>query len=240
MPIDKFIPVVDAELARAKAAMAGGAAPKDVYELLIKDGIGATEPEKATIRLAEKAPATGAANAPVTMHVFSDFQCPFCSRVLPTMAEVKKLYGAKLRVVWRNLPLPFHDKAPLAAEAALEAQAQKGDVAFWKMHDLLFDNQKTSGGLEREALESYARKLGLDAKKFATALDEGTHKKRVEEDKEAANAAGISGTPTFVIVKTGPGASASGYLVSGAQPTSKFKRVIDRALADAKPAGKTP
>ena len=86
-------------------------------------------------------PSKGPTKAPVTVQVFSDFQCPFCSRVLPTLAQIEKKYAGRVRVVWRNMPLSFHGDARLAAQAAMEAHAQKGDGGFWKMHDLLFANQ---------------------------------------------------------------------------------------------------
>ncbi|MBK8593896.1 MAG: thioredoxin domain-containing protein [Sandaracinaceae bacterium] len=71
------------------------------------------------------------------MVVFSDFQCPFCARLNPTVEQLMRAYPTQLRVVWRNLPLAFHPNAMPAAEAAMEASAQGGDRAFWQMYDLL-------------------------------------------------------------------------------------------------------
>jgi predicted DsbA family dithiol-disulfide isomerase len=106
--------------------------------------------------------------------------------------------------------------------AALEAFAQKGDAGFWKMHELLYANQSN---LDRVSLEAYAQKVGLDLTKFRAALDKNVHENAIKADESAAAAAGISGTPAFVI---------NGYHVSGAQPFSAFKKVVDRALEDAK------
>jgi protein-disulfide isomerase len=156
---------------------------------------------------------------------FSDFECPFCSRVNPTLAQIKEEYGDQVKVVWRNLPLPFHKKADLAAEAAHEVYVQKGDDAFWKFHDKVFANQKSEDGLTRPGLEKYAEELGADMAKFKAALDNRTHKARVEADKESANKAGISGTPAFAI---------NNYYLSGAQPFPSFKKLIDRALKEAR------
>ena len=233
-PVEKFAAVVDLELARAKGVLAKGAAPGDIYAAVTKDGQGPSEPEKRTIKVMAAAPAAGSPKAPVTIYEFSDFQCPFCERVGPTLTELKKAYGARVRVVWRNLPLPFHSDAHLAAQAALEAQAQKGDAAFWKMHDLLFENQRGEG-LKRPQLMEYAAKLGLDGKRFGEALDGGKHKARVDEDAQAAAQANISGTPAFVITSDAPAAdgTVAGYMLSGAQPLGKFKKLVERALSDA-------
>jgi protein-disulfide isomerase len=240
-PLEKFVAVVDEQLARAKALVAKGTPPAAVYDALLKDGFGPSEPEKKLISVMAKAPVLGSPKAPVTVYVFSDFQCPFCARVEPTLAELRKAYGPKLRFIWRNMPLPFHPDAPLAAQAALEAQAQKGDTAFWKMHDLLFEGQAREGGLKREALDDYATKLGLDAKRFAEALDTHKHQSKIDEDAKSAAKAGISGTPTFIITSEGESKDGvNGYLLSGAQPIAKFKKMVERALADSRAAKAPP
>jgi protein-disulfide isomerase len=123
----------------------------------------------------------------------------------------------------------MHPDAELAAEAALEAQAQQGQAGFWKMHDLLFAHQK-DGELARAALDGYASQLGLDMTKWAAALDGHAHKAQVDTDKAAADAAKFEGTPAFAI---------NGYVVSGAQPYARFRQLVERALAEGgKPAAK--
>ena len=221
-PFEKFKKIIDEEITKAQAMIAKGTKPEAVYEELIKNGKGAPEPEKKTLALPTSGPSKGPASAKVTMQIISDFQCPFCSRAEDTVAEVVKNYGDKIRVVWRDLPLDFHADAPLAAQAAREAFKQKGSDGFWKMHDLLFKNQKE---IKRESLEKYAGEIGLDMGKFKAALDNQTHKAVVDADKKAAQDAGIQGTPGFII---------NGYFINGAQPYPKFKKVIDRALAEAK------
>jgi protein-disulfide isomerase len=119
----------------------------------------------------------------------------------------------------------MHQDAALAAEASLEAYKQKGNDGFWTMHDLLFDNQEAPESLKPAALIGYASRMGLDLRAFRAALESRSHRTEVEADRAAAEAAGISGTPSFVI---------NGYFVSGAQPFAKFRKVIDRALAEAK------
>ena len=84
----------------------------------------------------------GKRDAPVTIVQYSDFQCPYCSRVEPTMDQVKSTYGPdKVRIVWKNYPLPFHQNAKPAAEAAQGVFALGGNDAFWKWHDTDFKNQ---------------------------------------------------------------------------------------------------
>lgn len=224
-PFEKFQKIIDEEVKHAQDLQAKGVKPADLYDTMIKDGKGAPEPEKKNVAVPANAPAKGKQDAKVVMQIFSDFQCPFCKRVEDTVSEVNKNYGDKIKIVWRNLPLPMHADAPMAAQASMEAYKQKGSKGFWDMHDKMFSAQGQPDALKRETLEKYAKELGLDENKFKSALDSGAHKAAVEADAKSANEAGISGTPAFVI---------NGYYISGAQPYPKFKKVIERALAEAK------
>jgi protein-disulfide isomerase len=221
-PFEKFQKIIDEEVQKFEAQK-GKVAAKDYYASLMKDAKGAPEPEK---KQAPPVPAgnayKGAKDAKVVIQQWSDYQCPFCSRVEPTVNEVQKTYGDKVKVVWRDKPLPMHADAPLAAEAGREALKQKGSDGFWKMHKKMFENQQK---LKREDLDGYAKELGLDMDKWKAALDNRTHKAAVEADDKAGTELGISGTPAFLI---------NGYYVSGAQPFPKFKKLIDRALNEAK------
>jgi protein-disulfide isomerase len=163
----------------------------------------------------------GPADALVTIVEFSDFQCPFCSRVNPTMATIMERYRGKVRVVWRNAPLPFHDNAVPAAEAAMEAMAQGGSAKFWQMHDVLFQNQNA---LTRPDLERYAQQINLDMTRFRRAMDQHTHQRAVEADNALARQIGANGTPNFFI---------NGKNLVGAQPVEAFVTVIDAELAEA-------
>lgn len=220
-PYEKFKSVVDEQLAKAEALVKGGVAKAAVYETVIKNGKSAPEPERKTVATTGTAPFRGAANAKVVVVEFSDFQCPFCSRVEPTIDELIKTYPGKIKVEWRNLPLPMHPDASLAAQAAREVFVQKGNDAFSKMRELLFKHQRDQDGLKRAALEGHAKSLGVDMKRFGKALDDGTHKAAIDADTKAANDAGISGTPAFLV---GP------YYVSGAQPIAKFKKLVDKII----------
>src|SRR5690606_34198074 len=138
-------------------------------------------------------PIAGEPDAKLTLVVFSDFECPFCARAVPTIKELQRAYGKDLRVVFRNQPLPIHSNAALAAEAALAAHEQG---KFWEFHDQLFSNAQA---LDRASLEKHAAAISLDLAKFKSALDSGKLKARVQEDAQAAVLAGVSGTPTFFI-----------------------------------------
>jgi protein-disulfide isomerase len=166
--------------------------------------------------------------AKVVVHEWSDFQCPFCGRVEPTVAQVMKDYGDRIKFVWHDLPLPMHADAPLAAQAGREAFAQKGPSAFWAFHDKMFSDQQH---IKREDLDAEATTLNLDMGKWKAALDGSTHTAEIEADKTAANSDSISGTPAFLVV---PNGAKQGYFNSGAQPYGGFKKAIERALADAK------
>lgn len=182
-------------------------------------GVQEDEPvERFKVPVTAAQPSKGPADAPVTIVAFSDFECPFCSRVVPTITELEKTYGNKVRIVWRNQPLPFHQSALPAAEAAMEAFAQGKSDKFWQMHDKLFANQKA---LSRPDLEKYAAELGLDVPKFKAALDANKHDAEIKADQEIGNNVGARGTPSFFI---------NGRSLRGAQPTEKFKELIDDEL----------
>ncbi len=222
-PFEKFKEVVDKQLAEAKKLVASGTPRAKVYEKIMETAKGPPPPETKEVADCKDCPYKGAANAPVVIHQFSDFQCPFCSRVEPTMTQLEEEYGSKVKIVWRNLPLEFHKQAPLAAEASLEAFAQKGNAGFWKYHAGLFEKQREPGALERAGLEKLAAEQGLDMTKFKAALDSHKHQAAVEADKKAAQAAGITGTPGFVVGK---------YWISGAQPYGQFRKLVELSLKE--------
>jgi protein-disulfide isomerase len=162
-------------------------------------------------------PAKGPAGAPVTVVEFSDFQCPFCARVNPTLAKIQETYAGKVRIVFRDLPLlNIHKNAGHAAEAAHCANDQG---KFWEMHDRLFANQQK---LAPADLKEHAVALGLDATAFNQCLDSGKYTAEWRRDSEEASKLGLSGTPAFFI---------NGRLISGAQPFDAFAQIIDEELA---------
>jgi protein-disulfide isomerase len=228
-PEEKFDKIIDEEIAKAQALIASGTKPTEVYAALTKDGKGPPDPEKKDLpkSLPTNDPARGNLNAKVTVHEWSDFQCPFCGRVEPTVAQMMKDYGDRIKFVWHDLPLPMHPDAPLAAQAGREAYAQKGPSAFWAIHDKMFSNQQK---IKRDDLDGYAKDLNLNMDKWKAALDGSTHTSEIDVDKKAGNDDGINGTPAFIVV---PGNATNGYYISGAQGYGKFRKLIERALSEA-------
>ncbi len=162
--------------------------------------------------------AEGAADAKVTLVVFSDFQCPFCARAETTLTQLQKDYGKDLRVVAKYNPLGFHAQAAPAARAA-EAAGKQGK--FWEMHDKLYQNNKALGDAD---LEGYAKALGLDLKQFRRDADSKATDERIAADIKQAKELGARGTPSFFV---------NGKILTGAQPLEKFKEVIDAEIAEA-------
>jgi protein-disulfide isomerase len=230
-PFEKFQALIEQQLALVKELKAKGITGARVYEFVTKDGQGPPRPETKEVPAPDaSAPFRGNPAAKVVIQEWSDFQCSFCARVQVTLRELEKQYPGQLKLVFRHLPLPFHEHASLAAEAAQEAFAQKGNAGFWSFHDALFAAQSQPEGLSRANLEELARRAGLDLVRFKAALDARRHEPKVRADAEAAVSAGINGTPTFVI---------NGYLLSGAQPTAAFSKLVRAALADTKKKSST-
>lgn len=228
-PGSEFVAMVDEEMKAAKDLLALGTPPSGLYDALVKDGQQPPDPERRDVPVLPAGdPARGSPTAKVTVHEFADFQCPFCVRAEPTVAEVVAIYGGRIRFVWHDLPLPFHADAKPAARAAREAQAQGGDRAFWRLHDRLLSEHAR---LSRADLDTEARVLGLNMAKWSAALDAEGHQAEIDADVHAAEALGIDGTPTFLVVPSG---AASGYLIVGAQPFAKFHKLIERALGEAR------
>ncbi len=222
-PLESFVTAIDTQLKVANALVAAGTPRARVYDEIMSHAKDADPPEEKAIPDATaNNPTRGPANAPIVIHEFADFQCPFCDRVEPTLGELEKAFPGKLRFVWHDLPLPFHEHALPAAFVAREARAEKGDAAFWKIHDLLFRDQKDEHAFTAQKFAEYASTLGLDPHKVEAAQTDSRFKSLIDQDKTIASNAKISGTPAFVI---------NGYFVSGAQPLSAFKRAVRYALA---------
>jgi protein-disulfide isomerase len=169
------------------------------------------------VEVAAEGPSKGESNAPITIVEFSDFECPFCSRAEDSVKKVMEVYKGKVRLVYRDFPLPFHGKAQKASEAALCAQDQG---KYWEMHERLFANQQA---LALPELKAHAKTLGLEGGKFDQCLDSGAKAPIVEASKKAGEAVGVNGTPAFFI---------NGRPLSGAVPFEQFKEIIDHELAN--------
>ena len=174
---------------------------------------------------ADDNPFLGNPNAKVTVIEFSDFQCPFCRKFYTdTLPQIKKDYidTSKIKFVYRDFPLSFHPGAVPAAEGAECARDQD---KFWEMHDAIFDEQGKLGSgtvqFTADDVKKWAANIGLNTSKFNQCLDSGKYKQEVEKDLADGSAAGVNGTPATFI---------NGRLVSGAQPFTAFKVVIDEEL----------
>jgi protein-disulfide isomerase len=189
------------------------------------------------------APTKGPADAVVTIVEFSDFSCPFCSRVNPTLEEVFKNYDGKVKLAFRHKPLPIHPQAPAIHVASMAAQEQG---KFWEFHDLAFKRQgdvqaaaekkfkgkkpgsreemeKAMEQLGREHARKWAQELKLDMAKFDADMKRQDFKDRLEADIKFADESGQGGTPSFFV---------NGVSVVGAVPFEEFKKVIDAVMTE--------
>jgi protein-disulfide isomerase len=171
------------------------------------------------------APTLGGREAKVTVEVCSDFQCPYCAQIAPTLRELNENYGELVRIVWRNCPLPFHERAMPAAEAAMEVHAQQGNAAFWAYHDQLFSHQ---GSLDDATLISLAGELpGVDVARVRAALKDHRHEQHVKGElmgliDSGAASSGL-GTPTVFV---------NGRMLTGAEPYRTFEDAVEKALQE--------
>lgn len=164
-------------------------------------------------------PSKGPIDALVTVVEFTDFECPYCSRVGPTLAEIVKTWPTDVRVVFKNQPLSFHARARPAARAALAAHRQG---QFWPMHDALFANQTE---LSDADFERHAQSVGLDIERWKKDFASAAVAAEVDRDAADANLVKVAGTPAFFV---------NGVKLEGAKPFADFKTIIDHELVRAR------
>lgn len=169
-----------------------------------------------TFNIAKDNHIRGSFNAPITLVEFSDFECPFCGRIVPTMNKILEDYKGKVRLVYKHFPLGFHPNAQKAAEAS-ECASEQGK--FWEYHDKLFENQPS--GFSVDNFKQWAGDLSLNAVQFNSCLDSGKYAQKVQKDFQEGQQKGVNGTPATFI---------NGQLISGAQPYNNFKQIIDNLL----------
>ncbi len=174
----------------------------------------ALEPPKVNVSVDDD-PVLGAADAKVTIIEFSDFECPYCRRVQPTLKRLLKEYEGQVRLVFRDFPLSFHKNAHKAAEAA---QCAGDQGKFWPYHDKLFEQT----ALAPADLKKYAGEMELDLDKFSACLDSGKYTQEVEKDMQDGQAVGVNSTPSFFV---------NGQPLSGAVPYERFQELVEAALA---------
>lgn len=180
-------------------------------------------------------PVLGDKNAPVTIVEFSDYECPFCKRhfddTLPQLIE-NYVDTGKVKIVYRDLPLSFHD--PMATKEAVAANCareQGGDSKYFEYHDEIFTRTISNGnGLSEADLTTIATDVGLNLSSFDTCLTDPAQEEEVKKDLADAGKAGATGTPSFVVGKSTSNGEINGDLVVGAQPYAAFQAVIDPLL----------
>lgn len=236
-PYEVFRQVVDERLLAARQLVASGVRPSRVYEQTIASGLasvgvddddgsghacddegchegkgdGAAIGEAVEVVPTVGDPARGAASASIQVVLFSDYECPYCARAEPIVRSLEQAHPGDVRVVFKNMPLPMHDHAWLAAKAALAAGEQG---KYWEYHDVLFAHQSA---LDRASLERYATDVGLDSRRFASDLDDARLEARLEADVADAEALGVKGTPTLFV---------NGRRIVGAQPLATLERAV--------------
>ncbi len=228
--ITRFTEVIDAQLAAARAAIASGTRPEDIYVTLslenhakfpvAKDDGSAPKDETTVWRVpVSGSPSRGPLTAAVTIVEFGDFQCPFCLRSEKVLNEARERFGPRVRIVWKHNPLAFHAHAAPAAELAIQAFTEQGDVGFWQVHDALYDNPTH---LEDSDLLSLGKRLRLRG--AAAALAGKKYDAQIRADQRLATSLDARGTPTFFL---------NGRRLVGAQSIEKVTAMIEEEIVHA-------
>ena len=227
-PVEDVIEIIDAQLTLAEKLTKSGTAADRVYvEASTKNY---EEPAKRPETMSTEdltvrnvpigsSPSRGPKDAIVTIVVFGDFECPFCKRLEPTLAQIMTEYQGKLRIVWKNYPMSFHEHATSAALFAIEARRQKGDRGFWEAHDALF---QIEGRLDATEVKHLALNLKMNSREATNAVEKRRSVDIVESDIALARQLGVTGVPCSFV---------NGRRLSGALPVDRFRRLIDEQMA---------
>jgi protein-disulfide isomerase len=167
------------------------------------------------VPIAAHDPVFGEADAPVTIVQFAEYECYYCQRALPTLDRLLADYDGRVKLVFKDFPLGFHQRA---RPAAIAAQCAGEQDKYWDMNHLLLNNQQD---LSDAAFRTYAERAGLDLAAFEACLTSGRHDAALDEDMRVAESVGVGATPTFFV---------DGIMVSGAQPYERFAALVDQAL----------
>lgn len=169
----------------------------------------------------------GDIDAPIKIVEFSDLECPFCKRFHATMQQVMTEYDGKVAWVYRHFPLDaIHSKARKEAEATECANELGGNDAFWAYMDRIFEITPSNNRLELDQLPQIAEDVGLDRVKFQKCLDSGKYADHIADDLQDGTNSGARGTPYSVLI----GPDGEKAVISGAQPYSSVKQIIDLVL----------
>jgi len=170
-----------------------------------------------TVSVSADDPARGPAQAPVTVVVFADFECPYCRRAMPVLQRLLAKYPDQVRLVWKDFPLPTHPMAALAAEAAQCAHEQG---RFWSYHDALVADP---GSLQPEQLRRRAMDVGLDPAAFDRCIESHRYRPRVAASLQQGRSLGVDATPTVFI---------NGRVVAGLVPFDTYEGLVLEELAN--------
>ncbi|MCZ7678692.1 MAG: DsbA family protein [Sandaracinaceae bacterium] len=235
-PAPELDAIMGEEIALAREAVARGIARGELYARAMEDARRArsrrrraaapeeaapeepeplpAEPQRARLAVPPDAPRRGAAQPALVVQVFSDFECPFCGRVQPTLARLLEEHE-DVQLVFRHYPLPSHPGARAAAIAAVEVHRQLGDAGFWAFHDQLFEARAR---LDADALVELAVRVGADGDGVRAAITTERHARIVDADVAAVARAGLRiGTPAFLVGER---------VLLGAQPYEAFDRAV--------------
>jgi protein-disulfide isomerase len=160
---------------------------RDIYRIRYGED---TKVEKLT---SHDSPLRGSPMAAVTIYEFSDFQCPHCKMAAPELKKIVEGSNGKVKLIFKQYPLPMHPKAREASKATIAAHKQG---KFWEMHDLLFENQER---LQTANLDDFAEKIGLDMKRFRADMKAKDADKKIEADLAEGEAAGVDATPSIYV-----------------------------------------
>jgi len=189
---------------------------KDAYVKSLRDQAKITlrvAPPRATVATLN-APVRGASAAPLTLVEFADYECPYCQQIAPDLLKAEAEYKGKIKLVFKDMPLPMHPHAQKASEAAHCAGAQN---KYWEFHDYLFSNKE----LEVPQMKAAAKTLGLDQDAFDKCLDSGATAGAVKANLDEAIGLGLSGTPSFFL---------NGRFVSGSLSYDQLHQLLDEEL----------
>ena len=167
------------------------------------------------LKLSSSAVSSPSVEPEVTIVEFSDFMCPYCSKMVPVIDKLVHSYPGKIRLIVKDFPLELHPGSELAHEACLASKAQN---KYWEMYHLLFANQQH---LQRSDLLQYAKQLHLDMAKFETSLNTHKYKSAILESVAEGKALGVTATPTFFM---------TGRKVEGAQSFPSLQERVQAAL----------
>ena len=170
----------------------------------------------------------GTKNARYVWVEFSDLQCPYCQSIHPNLTKLLNTYSGKIAWVYRHFPLPSHPKAQPAAEATECLNEQKGNEAFWKMTNTIFEKMPD---IEVEEFTTIAVQLGADEQKFKTCVDSKKYEKKVKDQFNEGNNAGVNSTPTSFIYDLKSGNQVK---VIGALAFEDLRKSLDNFISENK------